>query len=82
MAYSKAVVIEHLLVLDQSGKENYQTNTTIKLPYPQLFIYVQMLHTFIFTTCFSPNAPSSVEAEYNTSNYKSLLNCNTTYNKT
>jgi hypothetical protein len=34
------------------------------------------------TTCFGRNAPSSGEAEYNTSNYKSLLNCNRTYNKT
>jgi hypothetical protein len=28
----------------------------------------------IFTTCFGRDAPSSGEAEYNTSNYKSLLN--------
>jgi hypothetical protein len=36
----------------------------------------------IFTTCFGRDAPSSGEAEYNTSNYKSLLNCNINYNKT
>jgi hypothetical protein len=36
----------------------------------------------IFTTCFGRDAPSSGQAEYNTSNYKSLLNCNINYNKT
>jgi hypothetical protein len=39
-------------------------------------------HILIFTTCFGRDAPSSGEAEYNTSNCKSLLNCNTNYNKT
>jgi hypothetical protein len=39
-------------------------------------------HVLIFTTCFGRDAPSSGEAEYNTSNYKSLLNCNINYNKT
>jgi hypothetical protein len=39
-------------------------------------------HVFIFTTCFGRDAPSSGEAEYNTSNCKLLLNCNINYNKT
>jgi hypothetical protein len=47
-----------------------------------IYLRANTTHVFIFTTCFGCDAPSSGEAEYNTSNYKSLLNCNITYNKT
>jgi hypothetical protein len=47
-----------------------------------IYSCANITHVLIFTTCFSRDAPSSGEAEYNTSNYKSLLNCNTNYNKT
>jgi hypothetical protein len=47
-----------------------------------IYLRANTTHVFIFTTCFGCDAPSSDEAEYNTSNYKSLLNCNITYNKT
>jgi hypothetical protein len=47
-----------------------------------IYLRANTTHVFISTTCFGCDAPSSGEAEYNTSNYKSLLNCNITYNKT
>jgi hypothetical protein len=47
-----------------------------------IYSRANITHVFIFTTCFGRDAPSSGEAEYNTSNYKSLLNCNINYNKT
>jgi hypothetical protein len=47
-----------------------------------IYLRANTTYVFIFTKCFGCDAPSSGEAEYNTSNYKSLLNCNITYNTT
>jgi hypothetical protein len=35
-----------------------------------IYLRANTTHVFIFTTCFGCDAPSSGEAEYNTSNYK------------
>jgi hypothetical protein len=47
-----------------------------------IYSRADITHVFIFTTCFGRDAPSSGEAEYNTSNYELLLNCNINHNKT